>query len=778
MGVETDELKYLAGHGAMFCRVRAHEKAAFEPGWQNKPYGLGGILPYLEHGENIGMLCGAPSGGLCLLDVDRDFEGFLSNFPDLSNAARVVRDGADKAKVLVKVIGDLPNGKKWKRQGEKSPFLEFLSTGNQGVIPPSTHPEGMPYRLEKLGGIIELPAGQLSQICRLWTGQDGLEPPDKDDIEVIKPAPRKYQPGNGDDLKDRVLEFWTPLKVFSHFGMAADAVKDKQYDWIRLKGNGGLLVNKDGLSWVLAGSRGIGGDAISAWLYAQSGSCKTPHGREFMQLLENMADAAGLPRNNGHKHMEKTQLETPQVIFYNPEMEQAKEELDLLSFEFDHKGHARAVMAMNPGRIAYCDAWGWLWYDGLKWTRENAKQIIGLAVEETLRARKAAARQAENEQLEKICKCNSGMVAGVRDRLQDACVVAVDEFDNDPNALNVANGVVDLRTGVLSPHSSYKKFTYVIDTPYYADVDFNPWVQHLTETTGSVELVDYLQLAVGYSLTGHTVEEVLFYIFGPARSGKGTFTEAILKLLGHPLATETDFATFTAERLHDTQSFDMAPLKPCRFVAASESNRNTPLNPAKIKALTGGNRVWCAFKYQDMFSYRPQFKIWLSSNYPVNGDVDDDALWGRIRVIHFPNSHLDEENKTLKARIQSPEYLRLILAWAIEGAIKWYRLWESGKGLPTPAAIKTATRQQREEQDFILMYLQQRTRPQQDGFVSTQNLHADYQRWCEREGVPAKFQKQFIASIKTKGYEAKQKRTISGTSPVRGVSGLVLLPED
>jgi hypothetical protein len=28
------------------------------------------------------------------------------------------------------------------------------------------------------------------------------------------------------------------------------------------------------------------------------------------------------------------------------------------------------------------------------------------------------------------------------------------------------------------------------------------------------------------------------------------------------------------------------------------------------------------------FNYRPQFKIWLSSNQPVNADPDDDAVWG------------------------------------------------------------------------------------------------------------------------------------------------------
>lgn len=114
--------------------------------------------------------------------------------------------------------------------------------------------------------------------------------------------------------------------------------------------------------------------------------------------------------------------------------------------------------------------------------------------------------------------------------------------------------------------------------------------------------MDWLQMAVGYSLTGHTREEVLFYLYGPPRSGKGTLTEMILALLGSPLAKEVNFATFTAQRSGDSQNFDLAPLKPCRTVLASESNAYERFNKAKVKMLTGGNEVYCAFKHQTHFA--------------------------------------------------------------------------------------------------------------------------------------------------------------------------------
>lgn len=206
-------------------------------------------------------------------------------------------------------------------------------------------------------------------------------------------------------------------------------------------------------------------------------------------------------------------------------------------------------------------------------------------------------------------------------------------------------------------------------------------------------MANYLQEAMGYSITGHTSEECVFYLWGPTRAGKGTYTEAILGVVPRHIAIEVDFNTFTAKREGDSQNFDLAPLKAARIVFASESNKFQSLNPAKIKALTGGNMVYCSYKHKDMFSYRPQYTVWLSSNHEVNADADDDALWGRIKVIHFPHSRLGHEDKSLKLQLQSQANQEAILAWIVEGAYQWYQ--RGGKGLETPQEVKELTSKQR-----------------------------------------------------------------------------------
>lgn len=305
------------------------------------------------------------------------------------------------------------------------------------------------------------------------------------------------------------------------------------------------------------------------------------------------------------------------------------------------------------------------------------------------------------------------------------------------------------------------------------------WRQFLTDVVGGgPEVIEYLQLAVGYSLTGYTREECLFYIYGPTRSGKGTFTETLLAILPKPLAMEVDFTTFTADRSADTQNFDLAPLKPARLIIASESNKYQSLNSGKIKSLTGGNEVYCALKRRDHFSYRPQYKMWLVSNHPVNADVDDDALWYRIRVLEFPNSFADKEDTSLKLRMKAPDNLRGVFAWAVEGTKRWFALGPHGLGPHTPDPVLAATRQQRSELDFVQAWIDECCEYAPTWWSSNEEIYRSYRNWCTDNGVDAKKVRTFVLSLKAKGFLIAIQRkftTSSGATTKRGVVGLRVL---
>lgn len=485
------------------------------------------------------------------------------------------------------------------------------------------------------------------------------------------------------------------------------------------------------------------------------------------------------PATNGyHKPAEPPEwaAEPPDEMKATPPTtrQQIKDETYLLTEGISDEGNAHCLNQLYEDRFLYTEALGWLHYTGQHWTSKGADAAVNRAIVDTLAARIKAALKDDPEKHEKLikfCIPNKGRVQGAMYLLQSLVAADIDEFDAEPDLLNCKNGVVDLRTGVLSPHNPAQRFTHCTNVDYNPTADPAPFLNWITGAVeGGKETVSWLQMAIGYSLTGHTREEILFYLYGPPRSGKGTLTEMLLALLGGTLAKEVNFGTFTAQRTGDSQNFDLAPLKPCRMVMASESNAYERFNEAKVKMLTGGNEVYCAFKHQTHFGYRPQYKIWLSSNQTVNADPDDDAVWGRLRVIVFPYSHLGTEDKTLKHEMRSAAVLEGALAWAVAGAQKWYALGKAG--LPELATSATAKNEHRAELDNVQAWIEESCE-QTDVFCSSATLYQSYEDWCKHRGIEPKKQKGFSQALIRKGFNFKFAK-IEGRV-IRGFMGLRVL---
>ncbi len=442
----------------------------------------------------------------------------------------------------------------------------------------------------------------------------------------------------------------------------------------------------------------------------------------------------------------------------------------LLAEGISDEGNARCTNQLHASHFLHTDALGWLRYTGTHWTARGASAAVSRAIVDTLSRRIQAAintgEPEKHDRLIKFCIPNKGRVQGAMYLLESLVHADIDDFDTEPDLLNCKNGVLNLRTGELTAHHPSQRFTHCTTVAYKPSASMAMLSTWLAEAVqGGGDTVTWLQTAIGYSLTGHTREEVLFYLYGPPRSGKGTLTEMLLALLGAPLAKEVNFGTFTAQRTGDSQNFDLAPLKPCRLVAASESNTYERFNEAKVKSLTGGNEVYCAFKHQTHFAYRPQYKIWLSSNQPVNADPDDDAVWGRLRVVEFPHSHLGIEDKTLKARMKSPAMLEGLLAWAVEGAKKWYAL--GSQGLPELEHSVRIKTQQRGELDHIQAWLEESCDTDPTYFTANKELYPSYRLWCEVNGVEAKKQKGLTQSLARKGFPLARSMTSRGVQGFR-----------
>jgi hypothetical protein len=128
----------------------------------------------------------------------------------------------------------------------------------------------------------------------------------------------------------------------------------------------------------------------------------------------------------------------------------------------DDEGNAQCVWAATEGRFLHVDAWGWLTWTGSHWTSEGAEPALDRAVVATLKQRWSAAIDAGKDAIHKACVPDVRRVNGAKQLFRSLVSASIATFDAAPDALNVANGVLNLRTGALAAHNPTQRFTYCV----------------------------------------------------------------------------------------------------------------------------------------------------------------------------------------------------------------------------------------------------------------------------------------------------------------------------
>ncbi len=107
--------------------------------------------------QNVGLVCGAVSGNLVVLDLDgaAGYPAFAATFPALADTYTVISGGGIGRHVYWRV-DNLPEAVK--AMGTPIGNLEICAEGRQVVAPPSIHPDTQqPYRVEKALDILHMP---------------------------------------------------------------------------------------------------------------------------------------------------------------------------------------------------------------------------------------------------------------------------------------------------------------------------------------------------------------------------------------------------------------------------------------------------------------------------------------------------------------------------------------------------------------------------------------------------------------------------------------------
>lgn len=379
----------------------------------------------------------------------------------------------------------------------------------------------------------------------------------------------------------------------------------------------------------------------------------------------------------------------------------------------------------------------WYYWDGSVWVIDERGVVKKMADEVCADIKNEALQITDEKKQEAALKwARRSSSSNAKEAMVKECQhlydvpAAPDDFDSNVDLLNCKNGIVNLKTGELMPHDRELMMSKIINCDY--DVDHKKpekWLQFLDDVTaGDKDIQEYIQRCVGYSLTGSGREQCTYFLYGMGNNGKSTFLDTIADIMGEyarNMGVETIMQNkFGSGNGANTQ---IARLRSARFVTCEEPPEGV-INESIIKQITGGSKVTARFLFGDEFEFTPEFKLWIATNHKPIIKGTDLGIWRRIKLIPFEvNIPKEKVDKNLKFKLR--EEFPQILAWAVEGAMKWY---ESGD-LKEPAKVTDSVKEYRQEMDLIATFVEQCVEIDYEHgeTVSSAQLFSIYRAWAK-----------------------------------------------
>ena len=438
----------------------------------------------------------------------------------------------------------------------------------------------------------------------------------------------------------------------------------------------------------------------------------------------------------------------------------------------DDTGNAERFVAQHGDDVRYDHTHpGWYIWTGTHWRRDDDGDIQRRA-KATARALYSDANMAAQAGLDgaaaALSKWARASAAEARRnamlslaRAEAAVAVTHDRFNRHDLLLNCLNGTLDLAAGQLRAHDRGDLLTYVLPVDYDPAAECPTWDGFIARITGGdAALAAFLARAAGYTLSGATAEQCLFFLYGRGANGKSTFIETVMALLGD-LGHKARAQALMAEERAGVPN-EIAALAGKRLVVASELADGGRLNEGLVKDLTGGDTMSARFLYGEPFTFKPTFKLWLYGNHKPVIHGTDDGIWRRVRLIPFTVQIPEtERDAALPAKLRAE--LPGILAWAVRG----WQDYQRGR-LGAPAAVTQATAEYRAESDIIGQFLADCCTMRPGETAEAGRLYTAYTDWATVNGLRPMSNVRFAKELGARGL-AKDKNRATGRMEYQGI---------
>jgi putative DNA primase/helicase len=398
------------------------------------------------------------------------------------------------------------------------------------------------------------------------------------------------------------------------------------------------------------------------------------------------------------------------------------------------------------GKYCWAKGLGWMTFDAKKWVATTNEAVIEQSrrFANSLVAEVVAGGAADLDKIRAYTRrLSAGAVRAAADLAKGQLLIDAELFDRHPDLLNVANGVIDLRTGELGPHDPKLLLTKCAPTNYRPDATHRDWDKSLAALPD--DAADWTQLRLGQAITGHPAPDDILSVFhGAGSNGKTTITTGINRTLG-----EGEHAVTVPDRVllanpgdHPTE---LMTLRGARLALLEETPEARHLNVKRLKDVLGTTTMTARLIRHDSVTWSPTHTLFVSTNYRPRIDETDHGTWRRLALITFPYTYRRAEetlrgerdrrgDPTLRQRIDAGRDCQheAILKWLVDGARRWYAAGQVM--VPPPETVAADTRDWRHETDLILRFFDDNLIADCRYYIPGKDLYEVFIEWLTVNG--------------------------------------------
>lgn len=369
---------------------------------------------------------------------------------------------------------------------------------------------------------------------------------------------------------------------------------------------------------------------------------------------------------------------------------------------------------------------GWMHWDGRRWVKkdeEELRECVRNVVIDVCQKAVLKTSLSQRQLTQYIGMRSNGRIGAISQLMRGVNLVNGQMFDQQPDLLNVANGVIDLRTGALLPHDRKWNLTKIADTKFVPGQRHDDWDQCLTALEPDV--AEWMRFRVGQAVTGRISSDDKMPVGqGGGSNGKSTFLAALRSALG-------EYVTFIPDKLlragvndHPTE---LMTLFGARIAVIDETPEAAQLNVQRLKSVVGAEWITARQIHKDNVTWKATHSLFVMTNYVPAITETDNGTWRRLVLIRFSKKFANDDAFRARVVAAGDVFREAVLAWVVRGAFDWY---QNGGKLPLPPeSVQRDNDEWRMDSDLVLRFIHEHLIFDGHGCIASRDLLETLNSW-------------------------------------------------